>query len=283
MNIKITQQAYGKSRVCLSVVKRHDDRHDFIQLVADIALDGQFEDAYRRGDNHLVVPTDTMKNTVYALARKHGVQQLEPFAVLLANHFYDSFDHVSSAQVFLSQQLWQRVGSENGLHRHAFIGGSSEQYTCEVISSGDGIMMRSGLSGLQVLKTAESGFVGFLKDPFTTLPEINDRIFATTITAHWLCRDEHHPWHETRQLVRKLLLDVFSHQFSPSVQKTLYDMASSVLAACPEIDEISLSMPNQHHHLADLEKIKLNNENDIFVPSSEPFGVISATLRRVEA
>ena len=105
-------------------------------------------------------------------------------------------------------------------------------------------------------------------------------IFATTITAQWPCIDPDHDWTLTRKTVRNLLLDVFCHQYSPSVQKTLYDMANSVLASCSEIDEISLNMPNQHHLLADLEKLNLENRNDIFVPSPQPYGVISATIRR---
>ena len=149
-----------------------------------------------------------------------------------------------------------------------------------VVSSGDGVELASGLQGLQVLKTTDSGFENFLQDKFTSLKPTSDRIFATTITADWPCKDIHHDWTTTRATIRGLLLDVFAHQYSPSVQKTLYDMANSVLAACPEIDEISLNMPNQHHLLADIAKLNLENRNDIFVPSPEPFGVISATIRR---
>ena len=140
--------------------------------------------------------------------------------------------------------------------------------------------MTSGLSGLQILKTTESGFEGFHQDQFTTLSETNDRIFATTISADWPCDNLDHDWSATRETVRNLLLDVFCHQYSPSVQKTLHDMANSVLSACPEVNEISLNMPNQHHLLADLDKLNLENQNDIFVPSPQPYGVISATIRR---
>jgi urate oxidase len=59
-------------------------------------------------------------------------------------------------------------------------------------------------------------------------------------------------------------------------------MAESVLNACPEIDMISLNMPNQHHLLADIGKLDLENNNEVFVPTGEPFGVISATVSREE-
>ncbi|MGI9518998.1 MAG: factor-independent urate hydroxylase [Pirellulaceae bacterium] len=280
MSISVEKQSYGKSRVCLSFVKRNEHRHDFIQLAANIFLEGDFESAYSRGDNSQVIPTDTMKNTVYAMARNNGVPNIETFAQTLASHFYDSFAHVKTATVAVVQDLWQRMDFGGQTHDHAFTGGGSEQNTCRVVSSGDGLTMHSGLRGLQVLKTTASGFEGFLKDKFTTLMATGDRIFATTITADWPCPDIQHDWTTTRNTVRDRLLHVFAHQYSPSVQKTLHEMADSVLAVCPEIEQISLNMPNQHHLLADLEKLNLENQNDIFVPSPEPFGVISATIRR---
>jgi urate oxidase len=280
MSISVVNQSYGKSKVCLSYIARNEDRHDFIQMEVDIALEGDFDSAYSQGDNHLVVPTDTMKNTAYAIARMHGVENIETYAQHLANHFYDNFEQIKSATISVIEKLWRRIDLDGNSHGHAFTGGGSEQNTCQVSSSNEGVVMHSGLQGLQVLKTTESGFEGFFRDQFTTLQETSDRIFATTISTRWPCPDVHQDWTAVRGTVRNLLLDVFAHSYSPSVQKTLHDMAKSVLAACPEIEEISLNMPNQHHLLVDLERLNLKNENDIFVPSPEPFGVISATIRR---
>lgn len=280
MGVSISRQSYGKSQVCLSYIDRANEQHNFTQLVADISLEGDFDSAYTDGDNSKVVPTDTMKNSVYAIAREHGIVSLETYGCQLANHFYDNFDQIQKASVSLSQQLWNRVDLDGESHGHAFTGGGSEQFTCLARSSADGIELRSGLSGLQVLKTSGSGFEGFHVDKYTTLKETSDRIFATTISADWPCKDVNHDWTGTRSTIRKLILDVFAHQYSPSVQKSLYDMANSVLAACTEIDEVSLNMPNQHHLLVDMQRMKLENRNDIFVPSPEPFGVISGTVRR---
>ena len=280
MSISVARQSYGKSKVCLSHIRRGEESHDFVQIEVEVALEGDFESAYSQGDNSKVIPTDTMKNTVYAVARLKGIESIESYAQHLANHFYDSFEQVEKCTISISEHLWQRIDLDGSAHGHAFTGGSSEKNTCVVSSSADGLAMQSGLSGLQVLKTTESGFENYVQDKFTTLKPTSDRIFATTITASWPCKGEHHDWTTTRGTIRNLLLDVFAHTFSPSVQKTLYDMANSVLAACPEIDEISLNMPNQHHLLADIEKLDLKNDNDIFVPSPEPFGVISATIGR---
>lgn len=280
MKISLTQQSYGKAQVCLSHIKRHADRHDFIQIVVDVALEGDFDAAYTHGDNSMIVPTDTMKNSVYAIAKLHGIDSIEAYAKHLARHFFDSFDHITQATINVAQKIWQRIDVDGQAHHHAFTGGGREEHTCTATASSNGVQLCSGLRGLQILKTTQSAFEGYLQDPFTTLKETSDRIFATTITATWPCPDGDLDWPALRQTVRRLLLDVFANQFSPSVQKTLYDMAQAVLNQCSEIDEISLNMPNQHHIMADLAKLNLDNENEIFVPTPEPFGVISATIAR---
>ena len=280
MSVTLTHQSYGKNQVCLSYITRREDRHDFIQLTADIGLEGDFDDAYVDGDNGKVVPTDTVKNTVYAIARKHGVDSIESFAQHLGTHFCATYPQVHSATVSIRQTLWTRILLDIESHPHAFTGGVQEQNTCQVTATNDTLLMQSGLLGLQVLKTTGSGFVGYVQDEFTTLPETNDRIFATTITADWPCHNVLDDWTQVRQLVRNCLLGVFSNRFSPSVQKTLHEMAEAVFEACPAIDQITLQMPNQHHIPADIAKLGLENENDIFVPTPEPFGMIGATIRR---
>ncbi|KAA1259531.1 Uricase [Rubripirellula obstinata] len=280
MAVTLSKHSYGKSHVCLSYISRKEDRHDFIQLSAEISLEGKFDDAYTSDDNSKVVPTDTMKNTVYAIARMHGVDSIEDFAKNLAVHFCQTYDQVESATVSVSEQLWTRIDCDGQPHGHAFTGGGSEQNTCCVSASADSITMHSGLKGLKVLKTTESGFEGYSKDQLTTLAETKDRIFATTITAEWDCGNVSEDWTAIRILVRSKLLEIFAHRYSPSVQRTLHEMAEAVLDSCPAISEITLNMPNQHHIPADIAKLGLQNHNDIFVPTPEPFGVIEATIRR---
>lgn len=280
MSLTIASQSYGKAQVCLSYIDRKESQHDFVQLTVEVALEGQFDAAYTDGDNSMVIPTDTMKNTVYAIARKGGIDSIESYAHNLATHFRNSFDQVSKVTISVVQSLWSRMQIDGAKHKHSFLGGGSEKNTCSVVASSEGVSMTSGLMGLQVLKTTDSGFENFFQDQFTTLPPTSDRIFATTITAQWPCDDLEKDWTAVRIGIRQKLLDVFATEFSPSVQKTLYDMAAAVFESCADVNEISLNMPNQHHILANMAKLNLENDNDIFVPTPEPFGVISATVQR---
>jgi urate oxidase len=154
-------------------------------MTVDVQLDGDFEAAYTAANNRLVVPTDTMKNTVYALAKQTDFPTIESFGRTLGAHFVDAFEHVSKVTVRLVGQPWKRIVVEGSEHPHAFIGGGNECETAIVIQDRASQTITSGLEGLVILKTTGSGFSDFLRDPYTTLPETEDRIFATTVNAHW--------------------------------------------------------------------------------------------------
>src|SRR5215510_2059270 len=117
---KVWTQSYGKSRVRVTKVFRERPVHEISELSVDIELDGDFDAAYTRGDNSRVIPTDTMKNTVYAFARELDVRQLETFAWTLGSHFIEDFDHVAQAMVKITETPWQRINVGGGEHPHAF-------------------------------------------------------------------------------------------------------------------------------------------------------------------
>lgn len=276
----LQSQSYGKSRVRLSHINRIGTRHEFLEVTTAISLDGDFAAAFTSADNHLVVATDTMKNTVYVLAHEHGVQSIEAFGLRLAQHFLDKYPHVHTARVSLEEKPWQRMEFAGEKHPHSFVAAGDERYNCEISATRTTTAMTSGLEGLQVLKTTGSGFAKFHRDEYTTLKETGDRIFATTIEATWPCSDLRADWFSSRQKIRSAILKVFAENFSPSVQATLFEMAEAAFAACPLIDEITITMPNQHHLPFDMQPFGKANANVIFVPTDEPHGLISGTVRR---
>jgi urate oxidase len=274
-------QSYGKSDVRVSRITRDGARHSFIDLSVSIALDGDFSASYAAADQSLVVATDTMKNTVYILASRLGVRSMEQFAHSLAKHFVDRYSHVKKAKIDCVEVPWQRMAFADLTHDHAFVNGGCERYTCTCEMDSDGaVAMSSGLFGLQVLKTTGSEFREFYRDEYTTLADADDRVFATAIRANWHCQDVNADWAKARQDIRSVLIDVFANVHSKSVQHTLYEMGKAAFAACLLIDEITIRLPNQHHLLANLTPFGLENPNEVFVPTSAPFGDISATIKR---
>jgi urate oxidase len=286
MSFQIWTQSYGKSRIRLTKVDRESEVHQLTELSVDVELDGAFQAAYAQGDNASLIPTDTMKNTVYAFARELDPADLETFAWTLGSHFVEKFDHVSHASVKLTEVPWQRLAMDAGEQPHVFLGGGSERNTCQAVVSmaederePEGTL-ECGLEGLCLIKTTNSGFAGFLKDEFTTLEETGDRILATCLTARWGYNETPDDWRSIRKRIRTTLVREFAARFSPSVQSSLYEMAVAVLTAEPVVEEINLTMPNLHRHLVDLSRFDLDNPNVLFTPTEEPQGVVSAGVRR---
>jgi len=270
--VPLGAKRWGKSEIRVSKVFRGQAGDDFIDLTVQILLEGDVTGAYTAGDNSSVLPTDTMKNTVYGLAQEHLTRDLEAFGEVLCEHFLERED-IQTAEISLAERLWHR-GSP-----HGFIGGGSERRTARVIR-GESDSTRAGVESLVVLKTSGSAFEGFPRDQFTILPETSDRILATSITAEWAYSPMPANTSTTWALARTTLVDRFFEDWSASVQHQGYLMGEEVLRSVPEVSEISFRLPNQHHLPFDLTRFDLPWSNVVFQPVSEPYGDIYLTVTR---
>jgi len=263
---------WGKSGVRVSKVIQHDGSADFIDLTVQVLLEGDVGEAHTDGDNSSVLPTDTMRNTVYGLAQEHLGQDLEEFGETLCATFLERED-VHRSVVTLGQHLWHRE-TDNG-----FIGGSSERRIARV-DRGAEPATSAGVEGLVVLKTTGSAFEGFPRDRFTILPEADDRLLATSISAEWTYIAPPADTTATWNRVRRILVEHFFDDWSASVQHQGYLMGEAVLEAVGEVGEISLHLPNQHHLPFDLTRFGLDWQGTVFHPVSEPYGDIYLTVTR---
>jgi urate oxidase len=277
----LTKHSYGKSRIRLTKVTRLADRHEVRELTVEIELEGEFAESYTKGDNRLVIPTDTLKNVAYALAREHPLESIEDFGAAVGEHFLAHHAHVAKATVRVNEQPLERISVAGSEHPHAFCGKTRETHRCAVKVTRDGLVVESGLSELFLLKSTNSSFSGFLRDRYTTLQDAADRILATMLTADWLYRKESANWNRARALVRGALVETFAAHQSLSAQQTLHAMGAAALEACSDIDRVTLLMPNQHRILVDLQPFGLDNANEVFLATDEPSGMISGTLERV--
>ena len=271
----LAANSYGKSRVRMIKVARHAGLHDLADLTIDIRFEGDFETAHTAGDNSRILPTDTMKNTVYALAMDGPeVEQIEEFALRLARYFLDRNPQVTRVGIDIAERLWNRLAP------YAFSAGG-ERRTCAVEAGREASAVVSGIDNLVVLKTTGSAFEGFIRDRYTTLRETSDRILATAVRATWTYARPDAAYGPSWVGVRRILLETFAAHDSRSVQHTAYAMGEAVLASYDGmIDEIRLRMPNQHCLLVDLAPFGLANDNRIFQPVDEPHGLIEVTLKK---
>jgi urate oxidase len=281
--IELGENQYGKSRVRLMKVERGAGQHRVDEWNVEVWLTGDFASCFLVGDNSLILPTDTMKNTVYSLARDSKATNFEGFAKELVAHFLATQPQIDGAGARIRSVGWESIETKAGRQRSAFIQTGPEVGTTTVTQKrGDAAQVVAGMEQVTILKTDRSGFSGFKRDRLTTLKKTEDRLLGTAMTTSWFYTEEVADFDAVRVRIREALLATFAEHDSKSVQQTLYDMGKAALEAAAEIDRIFLSMPNKHCNLADLSPFGQDNPNHIFVPIDEPHGAIEATVRRTE-
>ncbi|CAN5556606.1 urate oxidase [soil metagenome] len=274
-DVVLTANQYGKAENRVVRVTRDTDRHEIIDLNVTSQLRGDFETAHTEGDNSHVVPTDTQKNTIFAFA-KDGVASPEQFLLRLGDHFTGEFDWVSGGRWAAEEYAWCRIDD----HDHSFYKMGAETRTAVLVRDGDKNTVISGFYGLTVMKTTQSGFVGYPKDKYTTLPETEDRVLATDIATRWRYNTTDVDFDAAYDSVKATMMTTFTQGYSKALQHTLYEMAKAVLSEHENIDEIKFSCPNKHHFTYDLSFCGLDNPNEVFIAADRPYGLIEATVAR---
>ncbi|AGL19666.1 factor-independent urate hydroxylase [Actinoplanes sp. N902-109] len=277
MAIVLGDNRYGKAETRLVRVTRDGDTHRLADLNVSIALSGDLTATHVSGDNAGVLPTDTMKNTVYAFARRPGVGEPEEFALLLARHFVEAQPQITRATVGIEAYGWERLGP------HSFRRKGDYVRTARVDHTADTTQVVSGLTDFVVLNSTDSEFHGFTRDRYTTLPETTDRILATAVDARWRHLGPDGAWAESFEGVKDAMVNAFVTTYSYSLQQTLFTMGSRVLEQRPEVAEIRLALPNKHHYLVDLSAFDLENPGEVFIAGDRPYGLIEGTVTRDDA
>jgi urate oxidase len=279
MAVVLGPNQYGKAENRVVRVFRDSDPHEIVDYNVSVALSGGQDAPHLTGDNSPVLPTDTQKNTVYALAKEDEVvAQPESFGIRLARHFVDNTEPITRARVRLEMFPWSRLNNP-----HAFVRDGRYVRIATVTYDGSITWVVSGVKDLWILKTTDSEFSGFLQDRFTTLEPANDRLMATSLLAQWWHTSEDVDWGKSYDGVIQTLLDIYGNHYSLAHQQTLYEAGEAVLTGQPEIAEIRLSAPNKHHFVYDLARFGIENNNEVFHADDRPYGLQELTVRRDDA
>lgn len=277
---------YGKAEVRVLRVARgaHPGGRDVIRdWNVSTSLSGDLDAASLTGDNSHVLPTDSQKNRVYALARELGPVAPEAFGLRLASFFVTSQEPITRARVSVEEYGWSPIGATGYSFARS---GDLVRTTTVVVDAERGACVVSGVRDLVVLNTTASEFWGYPKDEYTTLPETKDRILATAVNARWRYRpaaidgesgldgDAGLDWDAAFAAALAALLAAFCATYSYSLQQTLYAMGTRVLADVPAACEVRLALPNKHHYLVDLAPFGLENPNEVYNAGDRPYGLI---------
>jgi len=278
--IVLGQTNYGKSEVRLVKVTRHETHHDIRDVNVAVALEGDFDACFMDGDNTDIMATDTMRNTVYALAKTHPLDSIESFGLALVDRFLEAGPRTNRSTVRIVEYPWQRMEVNGQAHPHAFNRGAGERVAIVTGDKHSTRQIEAGIDKLLILKTTDSGWEHFLQDEYTTLPDAHDRILATIVTANWQYNTADLDFNAVWSGVRQQIFTTFTDHYSPSMQNTLYRMGKAVLEAFPQVEKIHFSFPNKHHLPYDLKRFGIENNNEIFHATNDPYGLIEGTVER---
>ncbi|KZT06105.1 uricase [Laetiporus sulphureus 93-53] len=319
----LSHARYGKDKVRVFRIVREGAFHHVVEYNVTVLVEGDIDVSYTKADNSVVVATDSMKNITYYLAKTSPhILVPERFAIHLGTHILSKYAHLHKAFVTVEKLRWARIPITKGaegqeqvkLHPHSFYrdGEDKRVTSVELDATGgkDKIIAKvtSGITDLLVLKSTGSAFESFVRDEYTTLAEVNDRIFSTSIDLSYVYKpfavppptDEKKivvnvqgeatgkgtPWEaETvARSARKITLEVFAEDESASVQATLYKMAQQIIAENPYVESVTYTLPNKHYIPVDMRYIGVDNltpsKAEVFVPIAAPSGLISATISR---
>jgi urate oxidase len=279
--IELASNRYGKAAIRIVRVGRDTTPHRLRDVTVAIALEGDFTAAHTDGDNSLVVATDTMKNTAYAFAADHLAGSIEAYATALGGHFLQ-YDQVDRATVNVREHAWRPIDEGGARADGAFLRSNEGTRVATVAVGRDETVVEAGIDDLVVMKTTKSAFSGFPRDRFTTLADTEDRLMATKLTAIWTYGSPRIDFDGVWQAVHDTLLEVFAEHDSPSVQASIWIIGKAMLERHEELNEVRMVLPNLHHWTVDLAQFGIDNDRLVYVSTTEPHGLIEATIRRSE-
>ncbi|QJE96060.1 urate oxidase [Luteolibacter luteus] len=265
----------------MKVIRHDETHHDVCEIEADVLLQGELDGSYLSEDNRSIIPTDTVKNTVHFLAHDQLGTCRTSFAQVIGKHFLETYPHLAGAEIELRERKWDRLSIDGTPHPHAFAhSANGEFFSRGSFSRGQAPVLSSGIRGHLIMKTTQSGFEGYNICEFTTLPPTSDRVFATRLGAEWSFDSTATDYCSADAAILTAAHEVFANTYSPSVQRTLFEIGELALARVPHISRIELKMPNVHFLSLDLTKLSRPNQNAVLLPTDEPHGEIEAVITR---
>ncbi|KAN0092580.1 hypothetical protein V8E55_003364 [Tylopilus felleus] len=317
-DVVLTSARYGKDIVRVFRVKRESDGvHYVVEYNVTLLVEGHIDVSYTKADNSVVVATDSMKNITYYLAKvSDHILVPEHFALHLGTHVLAKYAHLQKAFITIEQLRWSRitVSGQEKPHTHAFYRDGDDKRVVQVsLEKTDGKTLAgkvtAGIADMLVLKSTGSAFEGFIRDEYTTLVEVPERILSTSVDLEYRFSPVSIPIPTDLQLLdfatpknigeakgtvwdalgvaeraRRSTLDLFATDESASVQATLFKMGERVIAENAGVDEATYKLPNKHYIPVDMRYLGVDNltpaKAEVFVPVAAPSGLISATISR---
>ena len=261
----------------------------------EIVVRGEaFLDAYTKGDNRLVVATDTMKNFIHAVSLRARARSLEEWLLEVGTGFLDTYPHMERLSMIGRDLPFPATvvpgddgfeGSDRLFGRDRCDYGSAR---LDLARAEDGTVRitdhESGRRGLQLIKITGSAFADFARDEHTTLPERPDRPLYIWCDIGWRYADASHAVladpsrYVAAEQVADLATAVFHEFVSLSIQHLVNEIGLRMLDRWPQLAEVSFDAENRLWDL--VAESSADPRVKTYADPRPPFGHIGLVLRR---
>ena len=269
---------YGKGDVIAYRLKRDGtpaaDRAVFGANVLLLLYGGAFWKTYTEGDNSGLIATDSMKNFIQRETMNFGGNDLEDYCRFLGNKFLATYTQAEGLQISASEIPYAPIGGTI-----AFAPAGPDVATSRLEIDRTGIVEAvSGVRGFKLLRLGGSAFRGFVRDEYTTLPDLHNRPLHMWLDLEWsyVTPDAAFTSGVVTARVRQIVRDVFTSFESGSIQQVIYQMGTRMLADIAAIAELRLEANNRTWDTI----AERGDELGVYTDARPPYGCLGLTLKR---
>jgi urate oxidase len=216
--------------------------------------------SFTKGDNSMVVATDSMKNFIIRQAAAFEGNTAEGFLFFIGERFFEKYGHFTAIELeseripFLPLEVPGQEGpEESGLvFRRSHNDHSGAELSLRRNEGGSEVVGQRGvLRDLQLIKVSGSSFHGFIRDEYTTLPDSYDRPLFIFLDIYWTyvspsdALDGDTGRYVAAEQIRDIAHTVFHQYKTPSIQYLIYRIGLRVLERFPQLAEIGFESNNR--------------------------------------
>jgi urate oxidase len=234
-----------------------------------------FWSTYTTGDNTGLVATDSMKNFVQREMLNYEGADLEDCCLFLGTKFLATYPQVEGVQMSAVEIPYHALAGS----KVAFAPAGPDRANVRLeINRGGIVEIASGISGFKLLRLGGSAFHGFVRDQYTTLPDIANRPLHMWLDLEWLYMEPSAAFTAgaVTAATRRLVHDVFNGFESGSIQQVIYQIGTKMLAEIPSISEVHLEANNRTWDTI----AERGQEIGVYTEARPPYGVLGLRLKR---
>ena len=233
-----------------------------------------FWKTYTEGDNTSLIATDSMKNFIQRETMNFTGNDLEDYCRFLGEMFLAKYLQVEGLQISASSIPYAPLDGNV-----AFVPSGPDVATARIEIDRTGLVEAvSGVRGLKLLRLGGSAFRGFVRDEYTTLPDLHNRPLHMWLDLEWSYADPDAAFSggAVTVRVRQIVREVFASFASGSIQQVIYQMGTKMLADIPGISEMRLEANNRTWDTI----AERGDQLGVYTDARPPYGCLGLTLKR---